>query len=318
MARRKWRRTKRSHSQSTAARRRLTLGDIVRVKDEVRDPDYDGYSIGGWSGAIIAFETWGQTPMALIEWDATTQHDRIDPEVRRRATSQGLSATQMWLHLNDLEQVDGVKALRASSCSRGGKGLSHPPRPGRRRRVVIPIPMCCGFATRSEPMGRLCGLPIVAIAAVPRSPFRRAFWPRSCDATSKPRALCRGLLRMRSRLFVSVQSDDSIRVAVPGHGGSGGGGAKSRATWVIHWPQNPVECPHLITLWRGLNHGLTSFLLPTRSIGTRVALRHLACRWVSPRDSLSAASHTHPAQAHPLQRAQSVRGSDAQAPLRLV
>jgi len=30
----------------------------VRVKDGVMDPDYDGYCIGGWSGEIIAFETW--------------------------------------------------------------------------------------------------------------------------------------------------------------------------------------------------------------------------------------------------------------------
>ena len=66
MARRKRRSMKRSRSQSTAARRGLTLGDIVRVKDGVMDPDYDGYGIGGWSGEIIAFETWEQTPMALV------------------------------------------------------------------------------------------------------------------------------------------------------------------------------------------------------------------------------------------------------------
>jgi hypothetical protein len=123
MARRKRRRTKRSHSQSTAARPRLTLGDIVRVKDEVMAPDYDGYSIGGWSGEIIAFETWEQTPMVLIEWDATTQHERIDPEVRRRATSQGLSAAQMWLHLSDLERVDGVKGAPRSERQPRGQGV---------------------------------------------------------------------------------------------------------------------------------------------------------------------------------------------------
>src|SRR5215831_776397 len=105
MARQKRRRTKRSRSQSTAARQRLTLGAIVRVKDGVMDPDYDGYSIGGWSGTIIAFETWQQTPMALIEWDASTQRDRIDPEVRRRAARQGVSVAQMWLQLSECEPV---------------------------------------------------------------------------------------------------------------------------------------------------------------------------------------------------------------------
>jgi len=91
MARRKWRRTKRSRSQSTAARPRLTLGDSVRVKDGVMDPDYDEYCIGGWSGEIIALETWEQTPMALIAWDASTQRDRIDPEVRRRGAHSHFS-----------------------------------------------------------------------------------------------------------------------------------------------------------------------------------------------------------------------------------
>ena len=110
MARRKRRRTKKSRSQHPAARRRLSLGDRVRVKDEVMDPDYDGYSIGGWSGEIVGLESWEQTPMALIAWDASTQRDRIDPKVRHRAVSQGLSADQMWLHVSDLERVDWVKS----------------------------------------------------------------------------------------------------------------------------------------------------------------------------------------------------------------
>ena len=109
MARRKRRRAKKSRSPNTATRPRLALGDVVQVKDGVMDPDYDGYGIGGWSGEIIALETWEQMPMALIEWDASTQRDRIDPEVRRRAASQGLSVSQMWLHLSEFERLDGVK-----------------------------------------------------------------------------------------------------------------------------------------------------------------------------------------------------------------
>jgi hypothetical protein len=123
MAKRKRRRTKKSRAQSSAARPRLTLGDVVRVKDGVMDPDYDGYSIGGWSGEIIALDTWEQTPMALIEWDATTQRDRIDPEVRRRAASQGLSAAQMWLHLSDFKRVDGVKGAPRSEVQPMDQGV---------------------------------------------------------------------------------------------------------------------------------------------------------------------------------------------------
>src|SRR6266540_6489061 len=123
MARRKRRKTKKSRSQSPAARPRLTLGDVVRVKDGVMDPDYDGYCIGGWSGEIIALDTWEQTPMALIAWDATTQRDRIAPEGRRRAASQGLSAAQMWLHLSECERVDRAKRAPRSEVQPRDQGV---------------------------------------------------------------------------------------------------------------------------------------------------------------------------------------------------
>ena len=86
------------------------------------DPDYDGYCIGGWSGAIIALETWEQTPMALIAWDASTQRDHIDPEVRRRAASQGLSVSQMWLHLSECERVEGGKGAARGEGQPGEQG----------------------------------------------------------------------------------------------------------------------------------------------------------------------------------------------------
>src|SRR5919198_660939 len=123
MARRKRHKTKKSRSQSSAARPRLTLGDVVRVKDGVMDPDYDGYCMGGWSGAIIALDTWKQTPMALIAWDAITQRDRIDPEVRQRAASQGLSTAQMWLHLSDVERVAGGKGTPHDEGQLRGQGV---------------------------------------------------------------------------------------------------------------------------------------------------------------------------------------------------
>jgi hypothetical protein len=87
------------------------------------DPDYDGYCIGGWSGTIIAFETWEQTPMALIAWDASTQRDRLDPEVRWRAASQGLSVAQMWLQLSECEQVEGVKGAPRSEVQPREQGV---------------------------------------------------------------------------------------------------------------------------------------------------------------------------------------------------
>jgi hypothetical protein len=76
-------------------------------------------------------------------------------------------------------------------------------------------------------MGRLYGLPIVAIAAVPKSHFQQAYSLRSCALNSKPQAFWRGLRRMSLKPCVSVPSDASSGVRALGHGGGAGGGAQS-------------------------------------------------------------------------------------------
>ena len=59
------------------------------------------------------------------------------------------------------------------------------------------------------------------------------------------------------RPCVSVQSDASVGVIVPGHGGSGGG-----AKWYVRGhllASEPGYLSPLITLWRGQHYGLPSF-----------------------------------------------------------
>jgi hypothetical protein len=68
--------------------------------------------------------------------------------------------------------------------------------------------------------------------------------------------------------------------------------------------------------FEGHCHGATPVLLPTRSVGHSMALRHVASQLAqAKRAPASRASHTHQAQAQAFYRAQSVRGSDAQASL---
>src|SRR5215470_5561125 len=45
---------------------------------------------------------------------------------------------------------------------------------------------------------------------------------------------------------------------------------------IIPSAQKPGKMPHLTTRWRGQCHGLTSVLLPTRSVGHHLALRPMA------------------------------------------
>jgi len=115
----------------------------VRVKDGVRAPDYDGYCLDGWSGAISAFDPGPQTPMALMAWDASPQRDRIAPAGRQRAARQGLSAAQMWLQLSECARMEGGQgAPRAAVPPRehGGEPAAAswtPPSCGQRYPAVL-------------------------------------------------------------------------------------------------------------------------------------------------------------------------------------
>src|SRR5215831_9786363 len=81
-------------------------------------------------------------------------------------------------------------------------------------------------------------------------------------------------------------------------------------------PEDRVKCPYLNPFWRGQRHGFASFLLPTRSVGSPLALRHVASQLAQAKRAPTArASHAPQAQAQACYRAQSVRGSDAQASL---
>src|SRR5215831_15043142 len=85
---------------------------------------------------------------------------------------------------------------------------------------------------------------------------------------------------------------------------------------IIPLAQKPSTMPLLITLWRGLCHGLASFLLPTRSVGGHMALRHVASHWVQARPARP--TRAGQAQAQAFDRAHSVRGPDPQASLCVV
>src|SRR5215510_5030220 len=74
--------------------------------------------------------------------------------------------------------------------------------------------------------------------------------------------------------------------------------------------------PLLTTLWGGACHGLATFLLPTRSVGDPMALRHVASPWVHAKPARPTCADQ--AQAQAFDRAQSVRGPDPQASLCVV
>src|SRR5262249_32208317 len=81
-------------------------------------------------------------------------------------------------------------------------------------------------------------------------------------------------------------------------------------------PPKPGKRPQLTPFGRGQGHGVTPFVLPPRSVGSPLALRHVASQLApAKRAPASHASPAPQAQAQACYRAPSVRGSAAQASL---
>lgn len=80
----------------------LKIGDVVKVKPEVLDPDTEAFSIGGWQGRIIDIRTdEDEASIIDIEWDSITLRN-MPAESIERCEEEGLDWTQMGLYPEDL------------------------------------------------------------------------------------------------------------------------------------------------------------------------------------------------------------------------
>src|SRR5215467_4956979 len=76
------------------------------------------------------------------------------------------------------------------------------------------------------------------------------------------------------------------------------GGSCMATLRIIHTTPKPRTMPHLNPFWKGQGHGVTPVLLPTRSAGSPLVLRHVASQLApAKRDLASRASHAPHAQA---------------------
>jgi len=92
------------------ARSPLDVGDRVRVKDGVVDPDDENQRIGGWTGTIIDIDESSDPVLILLEWDASTLTELMGKQALERAEREGLQGERMWLHLTEVERLDPTKA----------------------------------------------------------------------------------------------------------------------------------------------------------------------------------------------------------------
>jgi hypothetical protein len=90
-----------SQTKKAQTAAKFTLGDPVRVRSGVVDPDFADIPLGGWAGKITEVED-GDPPLYLIRWSQETLK-HIHPIYRKRCERDGLGFEEMWLGEEDLE-----------------------------------------------------------------------------------------------------------------------------------------------------------------------------------------------------------------------
>src|SRR3954447_1961774 len=87
---------------------RFPIGDRVRVKSGVRDPDFPDIPLGGWAGTVTEVEHAEGEVTYLIAWDRATLRG-THPVYKKRCERDGLELESMWLGDEDLEPGDGAR-----------------------------------------------------------------------------------------------------------------------------------------------------------------------------------------------------------------
>lgn len=79
------------------------MGDCVKVRKGVLDPDNNEYSIEGWQGRIIWESTSEQDePIFLIKWDSLTLKN-MDESFIIESTQENFEFAEMYLGINDVQ-----------------------------------------------------------------------------------------------------------------------------------------------------------------------------------------------------------------------
>ena len=114
----------------------MKIGDSVKVKKGVLEPDTEKFEIGGWQGRIVEIDTTSTTEGTLvnIEWDALTLQ-QLPADYIIQSEIEGLGWEMMVLFESDVEKAesrDEVADVRKMQdelsvkyywCSLGEEGL---------------------------------------------------------------------------------------------------------------------------------------------------------------------------------------------------
>jgi len=96
-----------SHTKSKSGPPRFQVGNKVRVKYGVIDPDFPDIPLGGWTGTVTEVEQKEDQITYEIKWNKRTLNG-IHPVYRKRCERDALEMETMWLGEEDIEPDNGT------------------------------------------------------------------------------------------------------------------------------------------------------------------------------------------------------------------
>jgi hypothetical protein len=84
----------------------FAVGNKVRVRPGVADPDFPDIPLGGWVGKVEDVAPHLSPPTVLVAWNRVTLK-QMHPIFRHRCERDGLDEERMWLNEDELEPYDG-------------------------------------------------------------------------------------------------------------------------------------------------------------------------------------------------------------------
>lgn len=81
------------------------IGDVVKIKEGTKDPDFEDMYIGGWQGRVVEItEAEDSTILVCIQWDSVTLKN-MSSEFIDRSEEEGLDFANMYLGTQEVERV---------------------------------------------------------------------------------------------------------------------------------------------------------------------------------------------------------------------
>ena len=83
---------------------KIKIGDYVRVKKGIRDPDYSKFVIGGFQGTIFSVDEYPDETLVGIKWDEETL-SKMPKKIVERFLKENFQHDKMYLSADEVDII---------------------------------------------------------------------------------------------------------------------------------------------------------------------------------------------------------------------